>query len=572
MAPAAANPKRFTEQTINIVDEFQTAMPFIKTLKFTPIEIRGYLNALNKAFPSLNIGVDRDKLVWDERYTETQLLGCAKSLDSVNYAKKQAAYKASKNFGESVFLRCAEWFEAASDPNSILRQVSGVVEIVTTDRTILKWIECAGKTILLDATLSGIQLSEFWGIASETITVVGCDDRAKDSVDIVVVRAEGFDTNSGGDNRRVVEAEIFKTLCSTYGEQNVGVISHQDHVHQLREGSLYYGSGNRGNNQYSDLKVLNMAGLPFPHVGAVEDAYKVIAHRTRYSSQEFYNILLSAEIIQTIGRLRGFRADVFDGKKVFIVCNHKLDFLSDAGWNVQYEADYKYCNKLTNTNTHRQWGSLCRLAKAAIANVPTTITAVAKYLDLAKSTVSESLKKLPCTMQQLWDGFSQVVQPGKWAKFPESITEPAKKAVLKGVDYAPVYQDLHTNDAIVATRLLSEGKWPTGLKRPAVRAMQRGLVKFLAADPATLYSQIENEVLPRIMQEGDPKLKSSQAVNPHSLISRLRSFVTPRLFKDICSFYENQHAMLSMKQPGELTQTEKTQINVWREYNNATTD
>ena len=198
------------------------------------------------------------------------------------------------------------------------------LKLICRSPQVSKVLECskATKVILMDATASKAVLEAELGISVEDY---GAQDLSINSVDIQVffhLGAKKFRiTPEAFEFAKSIQRENWAMLgaCDLVGKDGIGFFR-----------------DSRGSNAAQEKDGLVIAGLPLPNLGGLKLKYSILEDPS-ISFNEYYQAHVQAELLQAIGRLRGYRRQ---GEKltVRIVCHANLDWLQDYGYKVHYRA------------------------------------------------------------------------------------------------------------------------------------------------------------------------------------------------------------------------------------------
>jgi hypothetical protein len=196
----------------------------------------------------------------------------------------------------------------------------------------------ASKVILMDATASKPIIEAELGITN--LQSYGAQDLSVNSVDIQVffhpgaskfkITPEAFefsksllrdtrqDSLAVDDNQRLSSWTILGA-CDLVGKDGIGFFR-----------------DSRGSNAAQEKDGIVIAGLPLPNLGGLKLKYSILENPS-ISFNEYYQAHVQSEILQSIGRLRGYRRQ--DRRlTVRIVCNTNLDWLGEYGYRLFYRA------------------------------------------------------------------------------------------------------------------------------------------------------------------------------------------------------------------------------------------
>lgn len=198
------------------------------------------------------------------------------------------------------------------------------LKLICRSPQVSKILECvkATKVILMDATASKSVLEAELGIIVEDY---GAQDLSINSIDIQVFLHPGASkfriTPEAFEFAKSIQRENWAMLgaCDLVGKDGIGFFR-----------------DSRGSNAAQEKEGLVIAGLPLPNLGGLKLKYSILEEPT-ITFNEYYQAHVQAELLQAIGRLRGYRRQD-ERLTVRIVCHTNLDWLQEYGYRLAYRA------------------------------------------------------------------------------------------------------------------------------------------------------------------------------------------------------------------------------------------
>ncbi len=531
----ALNPDALTPDDTVIIDEVVSSVPFVMTTSFRFAHIRHWIDELNRQAPGLNLSFSEGKISYD--WTLSSLMSVATVLDKKLAKKVEARISTGMHIGSTVPALCGEWIKSLSSGDAKVTWGSDSLTVQYRTTKVERIVAAAGKVVLLDATSSPTVLAHQYGINPEDVEVITCDDRATDSVEVTIMRTEGFNSRAGATSRQSLGAAVRNYFTENYGDR-VGFATHREYA---KTGDVIFFSDSRGSNRMTDKEHLVILGLPNPSLQATQLEYDLLADKMPgMTFNDYYSYKAHAELKQTIGRLRGFRRQ--QHLHAWVVANVAVDQLVKEG----YKVNSRYADWLvgceTNANSQRTLGTIKAVIEAIKSNAGDTLAEICKRIAVRKDSVERTLKRIGLTFEALTSCCTQVIQPGKWSEyFPQDIVDAASQATEAGEDLDlsqfPVVSVVH------AAKQLSEGFWPRGCNRQAVQSIQQAIAKLLGVrhEIEVWKPRVQNKILPSIAKLCNPS-DSPQHIMSSNIFEHLRPFVPPDLLPkleliDIIEFF-----------------------------------
>jgi hypothetical protein len=224
----------------------------------------------------------------------------------------------------------------------------GGLKLVCRSPQVSKILECtkATKVILMDATASKAVLEAELGISVEDY---GAQDLSVNSVQIQVFLHPGA-------SKFRITPEAFE-FAKSIKKENWAILGACD---LIGKDGIGFFRDSRGSNAAQEKDGLVIAGMPLPNLGGLKLKYSILETRTDSLSvdgdcksprptitfNEYYQAHVQAELLQAIGRLRGYRRQG-ENLTVRIVCHTNLDWLQEYGYQVFYRAVPELTEKYT---------------------------------------------------------------------------------------------------------------------------------------------------------------------------------------------------------------------------------
>jgi hypothetical protein len=207
------------------------------------------------------------------------------------------------------------------------------LKLICRSPQVSKILECtkATKVILMDATASKAVLEAELGI---TVEDYGAQDLSVNSVQIQVFLHPGA-------SKFRITPEAFE-FAKSIKKENWAILGACDLVG--KDGIGFF-RDSRGSNAAQEKDGLVIAGMPLPNLGGLKLKYSILEEPS-ITFNEYYQAHVQAELLQAIGRLRGYRRQG-ENLTVRIVCHTNLDWLREYGYQVFYRAVPELTEKYT---------------------------------------------------------------------------------------------------------------------------------------------------------------------------------------------------------------------------------
>ncbi|PSB00944.1 hypothetical protein C7B64_20870 [Merismopedia glauca CCAP 1448/3] len=251
----------------------------------------------------------------------------------------------------------------------------------------------AKHVVLLDATSSTKHLAAVAGIDQPILTIRKKATPPLANLEVVAINLKGLKTNHPSPTALSRVKALLSTLKAEY--RNLSTIGHKN---QLDKYGLdgYWWRDSRGVNTFEGREALALIGSPYPNVGAIQDNYLAL-YGNLDNFDEFYQFLVSEEILQALGRQRSNLYQDRQFKVFYIATELDLDFLKKYGATITYKQAFEICPE-----AGEGWQiALDSIIKALAESGARTQTQIAQALGKTQQAISKALREAGVTLSEL---------------------------------------------------------------------------------------------------------------------------------------------------------------------------
>jgi len=260
----------------------------------------------------------------------------------------------------------------------------GCIHVYKAKTEIQEIIKAAKNVIFLDATANRDKIALLYGIPATQICHISAKTSHNKNLEIEQIKDLGKLCQQRGKDQLKRLNEIIKKYREI--EPNTRVID----LLKFSDDSCWW-RDSRGRNQFQDCKQLLLVGTPSRNWNQMLCYYLALGGEQRHF-QVFYNEQIKSDIMQGIGRIRSERR-TNEKLKVVLITNFSMDLpiKQVRSQDISPQAAPKAARtiqKIADTYLELQ-----------DKNLPTTQTAIANHLNIARETVNRCWKKVQLLLE-----------------------------------------------------------------------------------------------------------------------------------------------------------------------------
>jgi len=273
-------------------------------------------------------------------YPHEDVRMCAATLDMAIAKQIVEQYRLGTAAKTLIKPQASQLFQALLDPDVVVfqNQSTKTIKITAYNTRLSEIIANAGKVIFLDATAEPVFFAAQYRIPPNELTVLGSEDLAVNSVQVRVIPAPYFTKKAIADKADKVAfiKALRANLDFRHRLDGIGYIGHTEFIDP---GDLRLFSDSRGSNKHQALAATCMFGIPNVYLPTAQETWGLIRAYlpSELTFSDFYAYLISAEIKQALGRLRGFRRQE-KTLTFYVLADVRMSRLEKDGYAVHYDS------------------------------------------------------------------------------------------------------------------------------------------------------------------------------------------------------------------------------------------